>query len=136
MTAQATVSYTVDFGRPPRTEPAPERPGGVLRVARLLALAHQIDAKIRAGEYDDLTDAARKMGITRTRITQIVNLTMLAPEIQAAILAWPATTEGRDPVSERSLRAIVAEVVWSQQRERWKTLRPTFRGAPPGRDSR
>ena len=123
MTAQATVSYAVDFARPPRTEAAPERSGRVLRVARLLAFAHQVDGKVRSGEYDDLADAARKMGLTRARVTQIVNLTLLAPAIQDAILAWPTLTTWRDPVTERTLRAIVAEPPWPNQIALWNALR-------------
>ncbi len=96
MTARATVSYAVDFGKPPRTDAVPVRAGRVLRVARLLAFAHQIEGRVRYGEYRDLADAARKLGITRARVTQIVNLTMLAPEIQEAILTWPAISFGTD----------------------------------------
>jgi hypothetical protein len=123
VTVPATVSYTVDFARPARPEAAPEHPGRVLRVARLLALAHQIDAKVRAGEYDHLADAARNMGLTRARVTQIVNLTLLAPEIQKAILTWPAITEGRDPITERTLRASVAEPDWATQAVVWRRAR-------------
>ncbi len=114
MTARATVSYAVEFGRPaPAAEQA--HPGRVLRVARLLALAHQIEARVRAGEYADLADAARKLGLTRARVTQIVNLTLLAPDIQEEILAWPPIVSGRDPITERTLRAIVAESEWHLQ---------------------
>jgi hypothetical protein len=117
------VSYTVDFARAPRAEAAPDRAGCVLRVARLLALAHQIDGKVRAGEYDDLADAARKLGLTRARVTQIANLTLLAPQIQEAILTWPAITSGRDTVTERTMRAIVAERAWPKQITLWVALR-------------
>jgi hypothetical protein len=123
LTAQATVSYSVAFGRPPKTEVTPNGPRRALRVARHLALAHQIESKVRSGEYDDLADAARKMGLTRARITQIVNLTLLAPAIQDAILTWPAITAGRDPVTERTLRAIVAEPPWPNQIALWNALR-------------
>jgi hypothetical protein len=44
-------------------------------VARLLSLAHEIERRIRAGELDDLAKAARVLGLTRARVTQIVNLT-------------------------------------------------------------
>ncbi len=116
----AEVAYTVDFGRPPKVGATPGRPGRVLRVARLLALAHQIDARIRAGEYDDLADAARKLGLTRARVTQIANLTLLAPEIQEAILNWPPIAVGRDPVTERTLRQVVAEPSWETQGKVWR----------------
>ena len=114
MTARATVSYTVQFGRP-ASDAEPARPGRVLRVARLLAFAHQIEARVRGGEYADLADAARRLGLTRARVTQLVNLTLLAPEVQEEILEWPMIQKGRDPVTERTLRAIATVGIWERQ---------------------
>jgi hypothetical protein len=91
-------------------------------VARLLALAHELERQIRAGVFDDLADAARKLGLTRARVTQIANLTLLSPAIQEEILAMPPVTSGRDPISERTLRPIVAEPVWARQLEIWQRL--------------
>jgi hypothetical protein len=61
-------------------------------------------------------------GLTRARVTQISNLVLLAPAIQAEILAMPPVTEGRDPTTERSLRGIVAEPVWERQVAMWCRL--------------
>lgn len=58
-------------------------------------------------------------GLTRARVTQIVNLTLLAPTIQQEILAMPPVTVGRDRITERTLRPIVAEPVWGQQIAMW-----------------
>jgi hypothetical protein len=88
-------------------------------VARLLAFAHEIERRIRAGELDDLAHAARVLGLTRARVTQIANLALLAPEIQEEILAMPPVTRGREAVTERRLRRIVAEANWETQRELW-----------------
>ncbi len=121
--AQARSSYCVDFGSTSQrrgTQPATAR---VPRVARTLALAHRIDAKIRAGELRDLADAARAIGVTRARMTQIASLLLLASEIQEAILDLPPVTNGRDPVSERALRQIVAEPNWTRQRLLWEEVR-------------
>ena len=63
----------------------------------------------------DLADAARAIGVTRARMTQIMNLLLLAPEIQEAILDLRSATSGRDPVSERALRRIVAEPDWDDR---------------------
>ena len=90
-------------------------PGRVPRVARLLAFAHEIERRIRAGELNDLAHAARVFGLTRARVTQITNLLLLAPAIQEEILTMPSVTGGRDRITERALRAIVAEPVWEQQ---------------------
>lgn len=40
---------------------------------------------------------------------------LLAPDIQEAILDLPAVTCGRDPITERRLRNIVAEPRWTHQ---------------------
>ena len=88
-------------------------------MARLLALAHEIERRVRAGELGDLAHAARVLGLTRARVTQVVNLTLLAPEIQEAILAMPPVTAGRDAITERTLRPIVAQPNWETQRALW-----------------
>ena len=88
----------------------------------MLALAHRIDARIRAGELRDLADAAREIGVTRARMTQIANLLLLAPEIQEAILDLPQVTNGRDPISKRALRRIVVEADWNRQLEIWNEV--------------
>ena len=114
---RVAATYTVQFERAPKPEPEPK--GRVPRVARTLALAHQIDRKIRAGELRDLAHAAEVLGLTRARMTQIMNLLLLAPEIQEEILDLPPVLEGRDPVTERQLRLIVAEPDWNHQQAMW-----------------
>jgi hypothetical protein len=50
-------------------------------------------------------DIARQEGITRARVTQVMGLLRLAPEIQEHILALRETV-GRPAISERALRSI------------------------------
>ena len=115
----ARASYTVAFGIAPK--PAePEHQTRVPRVTQMLALAHRVDEMIRTGGLRDLADAARSMGLTRARVTQILNLLLLAPEIQEAILDLPLVTAGQDQVSERWLRPIVAEPNWRKQISIWR----------------
>lgn len=100
--------------------PAPEKPvGRVPRVARLLALAHRFERLVETGVATDYADLARLGHVTRARVTQIMNLLSLAPDIQEAILCWPPVTSGKDPISERGLRMVVAELEWGRQRELW-----------------
>ena len=119
--AEARTTYTVRFQDRQRSA-KPLSIGSIPTVTRRLALAHRIDGMIRAGELRDLADAARAIGVTRARMTQIMNLVLLAPEIQEAILDLPLVTNGRDLISERQLRPITAEADWNQQTELWKTL--------------
>jgi hypothetical protein len=96
-------------------------------VARLLALGHEIERRVRSGEIEDLSHAARVLGLTRARVTQIANLTLLCPTIQEEVLTMPPVTAGRDPITERALRAIAAEAMWERQRELWDALSPRLR---------
>ena len=120
MSDDANATLTVTFGRSSRPrETITLPPGRVPRVTRHLALAHEIERRVRAGELDDLAQAAREFGLTRARVTQIVSLILLAPAIQEEILAMPAVTNGRDPITERTLRSIVAEPVWERRLAMW-----------------
>lgn len=99
---------------PPRTSD-----GRVPRVSRLMALAIRLDGYLREGVAVDQADLARLGQVSRARVTQIMNLLHLAPDIQEAILFLPRVAEGRDPISERDLRPITAEVDWDRQRGLW-----------------
>ena len=98
-----------------RTEPAPVSVGRVCRVARLLALAHQLDGMIRSGEIRNWAEAAHLVGVTRARMTQITKLLLLSPKIQEAILNLSNVMLGSDPITERALRAAMAHVDWQRQ---------------------
>jgi hypothetical protein len=106
----------------PRPEPPPAPVGRIPRIVRLLALAHDIERRVRSGELDDLAAAARAYGLTRARVTQIVNLTLLAPKIQEKILGMEPVVHGRDKITERRLRAIAANPVWTSQAVSWNAL--------------
>lgn len=115
----ATATFTVAFETSGRSRLHHMATlGFVPRVTRHLTRAHTIERRVRAGEFHDLAHASRVFG--RARVTQIVALTLLAPAIQAEILALPSVTEGRDPISERTLMLIVAESVWERQLLVWR----------------
>src|ERR1043166_7045122 len=90
--------------RPPDPNPLPE--GRVPRVSRLMALAIHVDELIRAGEIKDYAEAARLAQVTRARMTQIMNLLNLAPDIQEEILLMPRTNTRGDFLAERAIRLI------------------------------
>src|SRR5690554_2608750 len=46
-------------------------------VARRLALAHRIAVDIEASRYKDYADVARRHGLNRARLTQLMNLLLL-----------------------------------------------------------
>ena len=128
LTIQCDVHFTrgqrtrkvIQEGPPPEPDATPE--GTIPRISRLMALALRFDRLIKAGEITDQADLARLGNVTRARVTQIMNLLQLAPEIQEAILFLPRTQKGRDPIREIMVRPIAAEPDWRKQRRLWKCL--------------
>jgi len=112
----------LEEGPPPETEPTPA--GTVPRISRLMALAIRFERLIKAGEVADQSDLARMGNVSRARVTQIMNLLHLAPDIQETILFLPRTQRGRDPIREIMLRPIAAVLDWRKQRRMWETLVP------------
>jgi len=105
--------------------PVAVRPREVTRrpakVAQMLALAHHLQNAIDEGHVTDRAAVARKLGFTRARVTQLLNLTLLAPDIQEAVLGLEAV-DGVEPMSERGLRALSKGADWAEQREIWGEL--------------
>lgn len=99
-------------------------PGNIPRVSKLMALAIRYDRLVGRGEVRDYADLARLGYVTRARITQIMNLLNLAPDIQEAILFLPRTVKGRDPIKEKVMRPIAAIPHWTRQRKMWRKLKP------------
>ncbi|TWT30129.1 hypothetical protein [Blastopirellula retiformator] len=121
-----TVQRKVEFQTARRSRKVQEENasvGRVPRVSRLMALAIRLDQMIRDGEVADQAELARLGHVTRARLTQIMNLLQLAPDIQEAILFLPVTERGRDIVTERDLRPIAAGSCWKQQRNAWVLLK-------------
>lgn len=85
-----TVRFKIDLAKPkmePRVRPPPVVHGReASRGARRLALAYWIDRKIEAGELKDYAAAARWLGVTRARVTQVANLRLLPVEQQDEML--------------------------------------------------
>ncbi len=79
----------------------------VPRVARLMALAIRLDGLLKDGTLASQADAARLAGITPARVTQILNLNHLAPDIQRELLELRSGSQRRDSLTERALRAVV-----------------------------
>lgn len=75
----------------PEVQPKPEK---VSAAARALALGHRIVKAVETGEVRDFTEAARRMGVSQPRVSMLVGLTFLAPDIQEEILLRMLTWEG------------------------------------------
>jgi len=103
--------------------PPPVPPGRLPRISRLMALAIHFDQLIREGKVRDQSELARLAHVTQPRMTQIMNLNLLATDIQEELLFLPVVTSGREPIHEKKLRSIVAEADWRRQRSVWLQMR-------------
>jgi hypothetical protein len=106
----------------PGGEKAALPPGRVPRVSRLMALALRLDALVRSGQLGSYCELAALGHVTRARISQIVNLINLAPDIQEALLFLPPTLHGRDPIILADVQPIAAAHDWRKQRRLWRQL--------------
>jgi ParB-like chromosome segregation protein Spo0J len=116
-----SVTMKVAFRTARRLQPAPPpapKPIGQTPIARRIALAHHIEALIDAGEIEDYADAARRLGLSRARITQVADLALLAPDIQEAVL------QGRCEPRDRHLREVGRHPLWTDQRRAFLAMFP------------
>jgi hypothetical protein len=97
----------MEFLRWHREETSPP-PDPVPRISRLIALAIHLDGLIRAGVVRDYADLARLGGVSRARITQIMNLLNLPARKREEILFL--TGAG---VTERGMRGNLGQVASS-----------------------
>src|SRR5262245_766948 len=89
----------------------------------LMALAIWFEQLIRDGVVKDQAELARLGQVSRARVTQIMDLLMLAPVIQEELLFLPRVVRGRDPIHERAIRLVLNEPSWIRQQEKWKCLK-------------
>ena len=94
----------------------------VPRISRLMALAIHLDQMVRDGVVADQAELAKLGHVSRPRLTQIMNLLCLAPDIQEELLFLPAVERGREAVTERQLRPIAGTEDWGKQRRKWTDL--------------
>lgn len=106
----------VELTNTPPTPPEPRAPvRRPAKVARMLSLAHHLQRLIDEGLVPDRAALARKLGLTRARVTQLLDLLLLAPDLQVAVLALEAV-DGLEPVAERQLREVARTGSWIEQR--------------------
>jgi DNA invertase Pin-like site-specific DNA recombinase len=98
-----------------RAEPVP-------RVARLLALGLKFEEMIDSGQVSNYSTLAQLARISRSRVTQMINLLNLAPDIQEEILFLEPEQAQRLGICEPSLRKLTGTLLWSEQREQWRRL--------------
>jgi len=126
------ITYALDFpaggkgGRQSvshrtRSEAEPPCPA-IPRIARLMALAIRFDRMLQNETIQDYAELARLGRVTRARITQIMKLRHLAPDIQEQILFLPRTERGHDVIHLRQLQPLALAADWRRQRRMWQNL--------------
>ena len=98
--------------------------GRLPRITQVLAMALQFQEMINRSEISRHADLARLGCVSRERISQMMVLTWLAPDIQEEILRLPQVPGGRYPVSEGVLRKTARLPLWEDQREQWQQMGP------------
>jgi hypothetical protein len=128
MTMLSTFVCPVPF-RPPRRqrravppEPQPSPGPRVPRIARLMALAVHLQELVHEGKVKNYAELGRLGHVDRSRITQFMNLLLLAPDIQEQLLFLPALDQGRDPIHLKRLQRLALVLDWTRQRPLWAAL--------------
>ena len=131
MSTHHEITFTLDFSRRDAVKPTvlsdPHGEGadsGIPRLARLLALAIRLEGLIREESMRDYAEIARVGRVTRARMTQIMKLLNLAPDIQETILFLPSSSG----LNERNLRPISSLLDWDEQRRIFQEI---MRHSPP-----
>jgi hypothetical protein len=107
----------------PITHPVPS--SRVPRIARLLALAWHVEGLVRSGTIPSYAAAARLGHVSRARLSQILSLLNLAPDLQEHLLFLHRPARGRQALALRQVLTVAAVLDWHEQRQRWRKLRRT-----------
>jgi len=100
----------------------PASEGQLLRITKLMALAVRYEELLRQGTAKDYADLARLGGVSRARITQLMNLRNLAPVIQEQILLLPQNPTNQSKFTERALRRMSSVADWREQIQQFEQL--------------
>ncbi|MCC6910146.1 MAG: hypothetical protein IT430_19615 [Phycisphaerales bacterium] len=107
-----------------KPDSTPATRGRLPRVTKLMALAIRFERLVQTGEVASYAELGRLGHVTRARMTQIMAFLHLAPDIQDALLNLPPVERGRDPITERHIRPVLANLDWVVQRKRWNCIKP------------
>ena len=129
MSSRQEIRYTLNVraaqGRSSKTLLTDHQPGdgeapgqSIPRITRLMALAIRFEGLLREGTLRDYAELARLGRVSRARITQIMKLLDLAPDIQEQILFWRCAKG----INERNLRPVASRINWNEQRNLFQKM--------------
>ena len=82
-----------------------------------------MQSMIESGQLETYQQLAELGGISQPRMTQIMSLLLLAPDIQEELLYLPEVIHGKATIHEKLLRPVTAEIDWRVQRRMWARIR-------------
>ncbi len=97
--------------------------GRTPRISKLVALASRMQSMIDSGQVETFQQLSEIGRISQPRMTQIMSLLNLAPDIQEELLYLPEVMLGRATIHERLLRPLTRETNWRVQRRMWGRIR-------------
>jgi len=107
LTRRMSVDQVTSAVSPQRREAKLPKEPCMPRVVELLRKAIEWQALLKSGECTSQSEIATREQLTRGRVTQIMGMLNLVPEIRENILSMPKAV-GRSSVTERVLRPITA----------------------------
>lgn len=126
-----TATHKLDFKSGKRTakriieagtEPEQSTPDRLPRITKMMALAIRLDHLIKTRQVTDQAELACVGHVSRARLTQIMDLNMLAPDIQEDILELPTSRGYCQCPQEKEVRRIAIDLNWNNQRIAWKRI--------------
>ena len=97
--------------------------GRIPRITKLVALASRMQSMIDSGEVESFQQLAELGRISQPRMTQIMSLLNLAPDIQEELLYLPEVMQGKAAIHEKLLRPLTTEMDWRVQRRMWGRIK-------------
>ena len=78
---------------------------------------------LESGVVESFQQLAELGRISQPRMTQIMSLLNLAPDIQEELLYLPEVIQGKTQIHERLLRPLTREMDWRVQRRMWAKVK-------------
>ena len=130
MSTPTVIEGVIPLGRRGHAD-HPVPPARVPRIARLLALAWHVEGLVRSGAVSSYAVAAKLSHVSRARMSQIVALLHLAPDLQEQLLFLQRPARGRTVPVLRQVLHVAAALDWDEQRRRWRRLQRANRQHRP-----
>src|SRR4051812_1315249 len=129
VSAELEDAMRLDFPLPVPIRPGVRRKGEEApsegrtpRISRLMALAICFEDLVSRGTVRNYRELAEAGHVSHARLSQILQLNHLAPEIQEQLLFLPPTRRGSDRLLERHVRSLARVVDWQRQRQLFRAV--------------